>query len=262
MKTFLERRRSMQHKNVCDFSRLYHLLRNEVLTSYRSLLTAAGGIFGVIFFIFLLTSRSEYENFHTVWYVMLLFIGGYLFSSRAFREVHTAPRNYLYLTLPASQFEKLLSKLLITSVGYALVTMIVYFLFSVLVSITGQLFFGVAPALFNPFTARMVVTLGVYLVTQSLFLFASIYFRSRAIFKLLSALFGLALVLGLVTTGLMRVIFNAYFTSGCESFALQASDFAWVDYSIVGWFVKIAFWVLFAPYFWILSYLRLKETEV
>ena len=150
----------------------------------------------------------------------------------------------------------------ITSVGYALVTMIVYFLFSVLVTITGQLFFGVAPALFNPFTAQMMVTLGVYLVTQALFLFASIYFRSRAIFKLLSALFGLVLVFGFTSAGLVHVIFNAYFPSGWESFALQDSDFTWVDFSTVGRIVKIAFWVLFAPYFWILSYLRLKETEV
>ena len=249
--------------------RFFHLIKNDILTSYRTLLIAVGAVTGVLLVINVSSAlSSDSWSFHLPFYPLVLFIGGFLLTSSAFAELHHNQKSYVYLTLPCSILEKFLCKLLLTSIGYVAGSMIFYYIFSAMAAGINMLIFGVTYPLFNPFHAVILRCVSIYLVTQSIFLFAAVYFKNHAFIKLLLSLFALSLAIGLFTALAGRIIFWDYFSGfgRIEHFGF-ADPFAFQDFmkSFAITFSKIAeiiFWAVMAPFFWILSFLRLKETEV
>lgn len=255
----------MKKSTQFSFRRLIKLVRNEIFTNYRFWLTAIGAVAGVWVILYLLNARSGGGyGFHSTWYALILFVGGFLLSSNAFQEVQTAPRGYTYLLLPASLLEKFVSKLLVTSVGYALVTGLLYTLLSILAKLLATLLFGQSLPVFNLLDASVIKMMGVYCILQSIFLFASIYFRRHAFTKIVLAGFALLFVYSLVLMFFVRVIYSPYFNGmhwGKTMLHLDYWELPSIFLGLVA-VVKWSFYLLLAPYFWLLAYLRLKETEV
>lgn len=107
-------------EGVFNPQRLFLLLRRDFAHGYRAVLTAMAAVGGVLIVLSFLSMLGRAgQDFYTPFYVGLLFLGGFLFSSSAFREMHQQGSGSFYLTLPGTTLEKLLSKLLVTSVGYA-----------------------------------------------------------------------------------------------------------------------------------------------
>ncbi len=259
----------MQPKSPFRFNRFQRLIKNELLTQYRTLLIAGGAILGILLFInFLSLLGNNRAVAPTSFYGLLLFAGGYIVSSMAFTDLHHPQKSYLYLTLPCSNAEKFLSRLILTSVGYGLATLILYFLFSALISLLSMLLTGYAPPMFNPFDREIFISLGVYLVTQSLFLAGAVYFRKHAFIKTVLSLFGLLLLLLLFTLLILRLFFwndwvdlrnyprDLFVSSGLTKATLESF------FITLGKILKYLFWTVLAPFFWIVTFLRLKETEV
>jgi hypothetical protein len=192
-------------------------------------------------------------------------------SSLAFKELHLDAQNVFYLTLPGSSLEKFLSKLLVTSIGYAVGSLVFYTGVSAAAEGLNRVIFDFARPLFNPFTRPVLLALAVYVVTQSIFLVGSVYFRKVAFIKtsLYLVLIGIALA---ILTGLAmwfvfrdfatgrRIVLEPYFNQLGQGGNLEA-----VLYALGGPFArvfKILFWAALPPVCWVISYLRLRETEV
>ncbi len=112
-----------------DIRRFGRLLLRELAHGYRGLLIAmaavAGGVI-VISAIGALAASAGGAPVGTVigdgyfgFFQALLFLGGFIVTSLAFREVWQNGSGLAYLMLPGSLFEKFLVKLLMTSVGFA-----------------------------------------------------------------------------------------------------------------------------------------------
>ncbi|MCK9484388.1 MAG: hypothetical protein M0R34_08500 [Candidatus Marinimicrobia bacterium] len=258
----------MERKNIFDWKRLIHLIKNEVVSSYRSLLVSTGAVGSVLLVIYLLQMLAHnLTAFHEVWYPLVLFIGGFVISSKIFSVLHDRRQNYVYLTLPASDFEKLVSKLILSSVGWIACSALFYFIFSALAAIISQIIWGDSMSIFNPFQYLYLKCAAIFLVLQSLFIFGSIYFKKSALAKTIGSLFLFGFILALISGLFARIIFAKYIpwcgnmNIDFEYYYFQADNIETFA-RILGEIVKYSFWFLLAPFFWILSYIRLKEIEV
>lgn len=217
--------------------RLSLLLRNDLFINKIAILTFMAALAGVLFLYSIISPvGAAAGNFHPVTYLLLLFIGGFWLTSRSFSDLQEPPRSYTFLTLPASNFEKFFSKLLLTSVGYILGTIIFYFLLSLLVVGFSKLLFPNVQYVFNPFQNHIPLYCGEYIILQSVFFLGAIYFRKHALTKTILALSCFAIIFGLFSLILVK------------SNALTR-------------IVETIFWIGLAPFCWIVAYIRLQEFE-
>jgi len=258
----------MKTNRTFNFKRFFLLLRNDLLRNYRTLPIAAGAV-AAIYFIstipaIFFSSGSTTQDFHIGFYPMFLFIGGFLLSSAAFSEIHQTQKNVAFFMLPASTVEKYASKLLLTSPGYAAASLALYYLLSLLTAGIAAIFTDWSFPIFNPFTHKVLTDIAVYLVTQSLFLFGGLYFKKHPFMKTLFAQFGIAVVLGVFVMLVLRIVYHDFF-HGTHFFNNYIFNDVVAFERLVptlSTIIKYLFWIGFAPYFWILGYLRLREAEV
>ncbi|PIS30106.1 MAG: hypothetical protein COT43_02330 [Candidatus Marinimicrobia bacterium CG08_land_8_20_14_0_20_45_22] len=256
----------MKPNNTFDRNRFFILVRNDLSTGYRNLLIAGGAVAGALLVIYLLSAWDNANpDFHRTFFPMVIFFGGYLTTSMIFKDIHEKQRNYIYLTLPASTLEKFLSRLLLTSVGFVAIVLVLYSLFSWIAAGLSQLLFDQSLPAFQPFTHETLISIGVYLVTQSAFLFAAVYFQSHAFFKTILSIFSLTIAFSIFTMLIVRLVFWEYFNGlFMQDFNIDL-QYMFGDgepfVQIISTALKILFWFVMAPFFWILTYFRLKEAE-
>lgn len=237
--------------NVFSFKRLFLFMRLELATNYKIILSFTAATASVLFLYCLaFPIRTASEGFHSVIYSLLLFFGGFWVSSLSFKDVHDEKKNYAFLTLPLSNFEKFLGKLLLTSVVYVIALSVGYFVLSVLVFGINMLLFKYPQPIFNIFDHEILSYVKWYLVWQSVFLFGSIYFAKNALSKII-----LTISLVIIAFIIIAFIFSVLFVGPQAAFAMS-----WDDPIIR--IVKMVFWLFLAPVCWLVTYLRLTEAEL
>jgi hypothetical protein len=258
--------------NNFSILRLGRLLRRDFSAGYKSVFIAMAAVGGFILLVSVVSALGrELGPMHIQLYIPLLFIGGYIVTSLTFKELHLNGQSVFYLTLPGSALEKYLSKLLVTSVGYAFGSLFFYTAVSSAAEGINRLIFGYGHPFFNPFDRIVLIAVAVYLVTQAIFLVGSVYFRKLAFIKtnLYIWLFGIvvAVLVGVLGWILFRnyavghrIELEPYFQRLGESGDLEAilapqAEKFWIA-------AKVLFWGAMAPVCWVISYLRLRETEV
>jgi hypothetical protein len=258
--------------NEFSIRRLGLLLRRDFSAGYKSVFIAMAAVGGfVILVLFISALGRERAPIHYQMYFPLLFLGGYIVTSLIFKEIHLNGQSVFYLTLPGSSLEKFVSKLLVTSVGYAFGSLFFYTAISSAAEGINRLVFGYGHPFFNPFARQVLLAVAGYLVTQAVFLVGSVYFRKLAFIKtnLYLWLFGIVIVIlvALVTW----IIFRDYALGrqiGLEPYFQQlgqTGDMEAVLKPLADKFLRVArvlFWAALAPVCWIISFLRLQETEV
>jgi hypothetical protein len=252
--------------------RLVMLLRRDFISGYKSVFIAMAAVGGFVILVSVVSAFGrELGPIHEPMYYPLLFLGGYIVTSLTFKELHLNGQSVFYLTLPGSSLEKYLSKLLVTSAGYAFGSLFFYTAVSSAAEGINRLIFGYGHPFFNPFERTALIAMAVYLVTQAVFLVGSVYFRKLAFIKtnLYIWLFGIVVVILVAVIGWLifrdyavgnRIELDPYFQRLGESGELQ---------TVLGpmaekfWHVaRVLFWGVMAPVCWLISYLRLRETEV
>jgi hypothetical protein len=265
-------------EGVFNPRRLFLLLRRDFAHGYRAVLTAmaaVGGILIVLSFLSMLGRAGQ--EFYTPFYVGLLFLGGFLFSSGAFKEMHQQGSGPFYLTLPGTTLEKLLSKLLVTSAGYAAAILLFMTGASALSELLNRAVFAAGHTWFNPFSAANLKSAAVYLVFQSLFLLGSVWFRKVVFLKILLAENIVVIGLAIIAAITFRLVFWGLFSGGhLRPEVLQMFSQGFGNVVVNGrvaeafnhgsqvflTILRVLFWGAFAPFCWVAAYFRLRETEV
>ena len=188
------------------------------------------------------------------------FAGGYVFTSTIFSELRTSHRGYLYLTLPASTFEKLAVSWFITSVLYVIAAIIVMFAINALLMIVAIAFSSSHVPLFNLFDPSILKTYAVYMVTQPIFILGAIYFRRVNFLKTLLSLFVIGIAISIYTSLAARlIIFPDFDGMQFGNMPENCLDFFENTFAPI---ITNLFWFCTAPFFLIVSYFRLKERQV
>jgi hypothetical protein len=276
-------------KGFFDPRRFGQLLLRDLAGGYRGVLIAMAAVAGTIIIISALTmlgvtmgsSVPYYGNptFYGSFFVELLFIGGFIVTSLAFREARQNGSAIFYLTLPASPFEKLASKLLSTSVGFALGSLVFFTATAAASDGINRLIFGTGHGFFNPFDRTVLDAVGVYLLTQSLFLLGSVWFRKLALVK--TVLWTSLIVIGIVVVAAVfaRFVLAEHFVwDRVQAGGVRIGGWSlnWSDAFLKSRFGPgsggypglMAFKTIgevlcyaMAPVCWLAAYFRLKEVE-
>jgi len=118
---------SIERNQYFSPRRFFLLLKRDFLTYYRTIIITAAAIGGFVIFASAISALTgNGRNFHPVLYFLLLYIGGFIVSSRGFREIYNSQKSYTYVALPGSRLEKFSERLIATSIGYVLGTLLVY----------------------------------------------------------------------------------------------------------------------------------------
>jgi hypothetical protein len=269
--------------------RFGRLLLRELAHGYRGLLIAAAAVAGGIIVVSALRALAMGAggapvgtvggNGYFGFFQNLLFLGGFIVTSLAFREVWQNGSGIAYLMLPGSLFEKFTAKLLLTSVGFAAGTVVFMTATAAASEAIARLLFGVGHGFFDPFTPAVLQAVVRYLVLQSFFLLGSIWFRKLAFVKTVLWTVVFAVALAILTSIALRIGLASHFALGTGHGGLRLGGWAFdlSGNSLQGLFqpgargyqgataFKIAAEALFialAPASWVAAYFRLGEAEV
>ena len=262
------------------------LLRRDVAYGYRSTLIAMASVAGVIILLSLLTmlgAGTSGNNFHLSFFGALLFVGGFIYTSLVFRELHNGAAATLFLTLPSSTLEKFASKALVTSVGYAVGVVAFSTVTAALSEGLNWLIFRTHHELFNPADLRVLRMLAFYLVTQSVFLLGSVYYRKLAFVKTAGVVSLISIVVAILAVLLAGVVFRDHLIPMPPGAHANIQFFSFELDPAVGRVIngladgsipvpialrvfvramEVLFWAALAPACWVIGWLKVREKEV
>ncbi len=259
----------METNSNFSIQRIGYLIRKDIWESRKVAGIIGMAVFGFFFMIFMSFSKRANDTPHEVLYPMLLFVGGFIFTSIIFRELYTKPRGQFYLTLPASNFEKFSSKWLISAILYPVAITLSYWLFSIIANAVYTYLNGESLVGFmTDWTRDLKDLIPIYIVIQSVFFLGAITFTKYNIFKTFFSVFVLGIFLMIVSGFLFRFIMWDYFsgmafdpqTNGMRLDISSSMQVFIQDYVLDA--VKYFFWLGIAPFLLLVSYFKLKEREI
>ncbi|RDV11046.1 hypothetical protein DXT99_25595 [Pontibacter diazotrophicus] len=242
-----------------NFKRLGFFLKRQLYLNFSSMWIAIGAILGLLLIISALFAYFNDNpdivlNLRNL-YLVVYMLGGYIFTSKVFDEMHAPQKSYMFLTLPVSAAEKLLAAWFITSPVYVVVAGLVMVLLSFIsASLAGNV--EAFPYLFDETFFNCV---GVYMVTQAVFFLGATTFRSNNFLKTVLALIVVALLIAAYTGLLGYILFG---NSGMRFEEGKANEFEKTAEFVTNTVIPFLFWFVFAPFLLLVSYFKLKERQV
>ena len=204
-----------------DFSgaRLLRALQNDFLAQSRRLGIATLALAGGCLIMYLVNARGEGLREATAGgsYTMILFVGGLLFASTIWNDLHHPLARFQYLMLPYSNLERYLSRYILTGPGFIVLSFVAYKLFELLANGLCKLFFGVTYApltLERPLVPYLLCT---YLVLHAVAFTGGIRFRNLALPRTAIAVFVSLAALALVAIASMRIFYWDHFKSAFDT---------------------------------------------
>jgi hypothetical protein len=270
--------------------RFGQLLFRDFTTGYKGTLIAMAAVSGAVLVIAFLSALGNFLTGGNVtpdaelyfgFFTNVLFLGGLIVTSLAFKEAHMNGGGIFYMTIPASRFEKLASKLLVTSIGYSVGVLALMSAVAALSEAVVRICFGLGFGFFNPFALDVLRCIGGYLIAQSLFLLGSLWFKKLAFVKTSLVILIGVIILGIVAAVAARILLADHFSWNSVQVGDRTASGMSLDWSkeyLMGLFGpgtrggqglrvfeiagKIMFCGLLAPVCWLASYFRLGEIEV
>ncbi|MDC7232886.1 MAG: hypothetical protein PQJ58_06615 [Spirochaetales bacterium] len=260
----------MNIENTFNPKRFMLLFKKDLIQGYRPLLITLAAAVGATFFLLLVSTPGEVsQEVHMGLFTPMLWAGGLIFTSLIFKEAHALNQIHGWLMTPASRLEKYLQKLLLTTVFFTLALIVTFFTASALNTLVYLLFFSQRPPLFNPFQSWVWINIGHYMIVQSIFFLGAAWFRKFNFVKTVLTLnvlqIAAALVLGLIA-GLVYWTPIREASHGNAAWFMEAGQILTLRFTSVNPALitigKVVYFGLLAPFFWIVSWLRMKEIEV
>jgi hypothetical protein len=256
----------MENKNnFFSFKRLFLLGKRQVFGNFNSLLIGFASVAGAMLVISLLVGYSEPSGLRSLnsLYYVVLFIGGYVFTSNIFAELNSPQKSIPFLMLPVSKLERLVNAWLLTTVLYPIIAL----LGIALVLLLAHLILGITmlPGAFSVvWSAKAFKIVLIYVITQSIFLFGAVYFRKHNFFKTLLSLIVIQNIIGVFFVIVGYLLFGTFNFDSEE--LIQNSSFS---PAMEGFFtqtlpgiMKFVFYYLMIPFFLLLTWFGIKERQV
>lgn len=254
----------METNDILSFKRLLLLMRRQVLSGANGLLIAFGGFAGVLLIISLLVAYFNPPALGglSALYFTVMFIGGYILTSSFYSELHQSEKSYSYLTLPVSVTERLLSAWLITAVLFPVISILAMSVIVLVANLLMNLTVELSPFQ-SVFSAQSLTLIGIYMVTQSVFLLGAAYFKKNNFLKTLLALFVISLIINAYTAllgwGLFRGVADEMAMMAEQAVFQPFENLVTQTFPAV---FKFIFWYVTIPFFMVTTWFSLKERQV
>ncbi|UPK69654.1 hypothetical protein [Chitinophaga filiformis] len=275
----------MQTNNVFSAGRFGLYMRKHLVDNYR-IYGMSAIVLTVLLLIMLLLNLSD--NFRVQpaigrlipLYFIGMFMTGFIFTSLSFSELANKPQGIDYLLFPASQLEKYLSTLLVTTLGFQLIYHFAFYLAylgidAIVVSHSGQHMkndlgeaFGHGPLVYFYYA---------WFFGQAVMLLGAVYFQKYTLIKtvflftiFLLCLYFLNMLFSYGFFGGRMVGWNAHFPfvginvmlgEHPSEYAPQTHKFLMLPSSVGDGLLFFAKYLV-TPMLWTLGYLRLRDKEM
>lgn len=230
-------------KNLFEGRRLLQLMLNDLRINQKIITISIGLI--LVFWVLMIRQSIP----AIVYYQFVLYVGGFSLTSVAFKELHNSELAYQYLTLPCSNFERFLSKLLLTSLVYALALLALYTGFVVLHYTLSMISLNHYDFL-DAFIGLSWQSIAKYIVLDAVVLLGAAFFKRHVIIKTLLSVFSILTVFS-IATGSLSLQLYPFWVPG----VLQHADG-------LSQLVFYSFWIALAPFCWLVTYQRIRECEI
>ncbi len=254
----------MKTNNIFDFKRLYLLTRRQILSERTGWLIALTAVAGIMLVISLLVAyfNPALMPALTPSYFSIMFLGGYVFTSSIFAELHYPQKAVHYLTIPVSTTERLLAAWIITGVLFPIFSLILIAIIVFVANLIMNLTLDLTP--FNHvFSNGGPGVFRTYLITQSIFLLGAAYFRKYNFLKTLLAIFVFIVAITTLTAIFGWVIFAPYsgqeFTDGGQSLTINLNSLLTERIPAIASFI---YFYAGVPFFLVVAWFALKERQV
>ena len=248
----------MRVQQCFSLRRLSLLIKNDIIINRSIIMIVIAAAAGVLLLYNLINSLNIMRvDTHPVAFLWFLFLGGLWVTSLSSKNLHEAEVSASYLMLPCSTLEKFLSKLFITSMGYAVAVLAFYTFFYWIMGGIYSIWVHHVYLVSTPLLSATWDIIGIYIILQSLFFLGSIYFRHHSVIKTVLVLSVLGILLSLFVLMVSAVFFHSLFIHG-NFWIPELSTSTSLFYHIV----KFLFWVVLAPVCWVIGYFRFKEVEI
>jgi len=182
-------------------------------------------------------------------------VGGLFLTSAVFYELHSPDTAFLTLTLPATNFEKLASAWLITSVLYTVISAALYAALVLILHVFSMFYVGteVPFSLYQLESSEIGQTLISYFGYQSVFLLGAIVFRKNNFLKTLLGIIAFMIVTFIII-GLLFLVFKGSMFEGSYTVQISSNDLFTTLYPVFNALIVIVILTV--------SYIRLKNKQV
>ncbi len=263
-----------------EWKRLALLLKKfwaENKKQYGLSMIALAGLL-VIYFLFLLivdeTPLARGEQQMT--YYFSLFIVGSFFASQFFSDLSSRTKTSNFLMLPASLLEKLICGILFVLPLFFLLFTLTFYVVDTLMVTGANLFHPFYQNEYklpvaNVFTGPAIPARGVpyvflvFAVAQSAYLLGGVYFQKYSYIKTAIVQFCVFIILFLLIYFLRRTVMPAGDYESFTTYRFYEAEGTDKLVQLPGWIDGLIRYVLIytiPPFFWYVTYLRLKEKEV
>ena len=205
-------------------------------------------------------------------------VSGVIYASNFYKEIHSTGSGAAYFMIPASQLEKTILGVVMTSFYYFVMIIIAYVIGNLLGTLLHNLIANLNDIIgINLFhhaslqwsllgisiepwinktehTNFLLHLFKLFLIGQSIYLLGSIYFKRNHFFATFLATIVIGLILLIVSATEARLLFGNFSITPNHSISY---DFG----NTVGSILKYVVWLI-PPFFWIVSYFRLTEKQV
>ncbi len=198
--------------NTFNFQRFLRVIGNDLLLLNGrrvAMITLALMGLGLLYYVTNVATASDpgQEPMSHAMFPILLLLGGSIFTSMIYADLHHPLERFHYLTLPVSNLERFLSRYLITAPFYYVYAVVVFYVFELIaaaVIAAGWDLTFVPMDLGNDF--MKMVSIG-YFASHALMYTGAIYFRSYAFIRTQASLAGLWLACIVMAGGTIRLLY-------------------------------------------------------
>ncbi len=232
----------MSLHNDINLSRLHKLIMIDIKSNYKTIILIAATIF-LFLFIMLSHETNPIDN-----YYFILYAGGFVITSRIFNELHDPQKASVYLMIPCSNLERFLNKWFLSAIYYAMGTLLICYLYSLISAILNGFSDRHPIDIFSP---SLWIEIWKYLILQSVVLLGAITFKKNPLIKTTFVLGLLSAVLSLFSLLVGWLFFYPNHLG---------QGIYMIENSLRGW--HFIFWIIIAPICWYITYLRITEYEL
>lgn len=242
---------------------LRQLIFRDLYINRKSALIMAGTLTGLLTLFGVLDKMDQEPTtsiFHITWYGIFFLIIGIFHTGGVYSEFAQPATRQDYLLLPASHLEKWSSRWLRTLPLYILSFTLVYWLASWIMNLVCLLAFNEIHSAFNPFQEKIWDYWQIYIIAHAVFMIGAVHFNKAATIKTALSVLVLQTAISFIIGIAAWIIFKSWSIE--ESMVTFNFDFSEQLELLFGKVGQLILWLVLVPFFWWVSFLKLKEKEV
>jgi len=247
-----------------DIERLTNLLRTDFINRYRSVGIASAALTGLVFIIAMFNApeTSGSTGIYSILLFCMLLIWGPIAASHSFRELHDKEMNQAYLLLPASALEKMISRLLLVIVVFPLYAVVFVMALSWLMIGVQSLLGTNSWGAFVPSEFLQPISIGTFVVNQSLFFLGAAWFRKMHLIKTVLSLTGLGIGMSIFAGVVLRTVFPDVMSGDFDFDPAVLFENHEGLTNVLLFVLRLLYYAVLPTFCWSVAWLRIRETQV